>query len=367
MMLIAILCLFTFLHHSAKQNSYALAGTSMRMLLSDEGDEFSPEEKSEQPEQSVQPEQPVQPGQPEQSVPPDAPVQPEQPVPSEPSVPPEPPVQPDQPEEPVQLGPPVQPVPLEPPGLPGRHGLPPGLPGLPGLQGLSGLPGQPGISGLPGQPGLTKIEVPEQTWMSGKPAKPPRLPVYRKPKSMIPFSALSTSNTTVRQIIVDTHNAFRRNVFPPAKNMMKMEWDDAAALAAERWAKNCYFSNSSPCSRKYAYKQCGENGENLFLSTFKIPWPDVIENFFSESENFVFGRGQKSVDRPIGRYIQAAWAKASKVGCGVAECTKQNNYYIYICQYCPGATNQNRPYDAGKSCAACPEACDNGLCSFIFN
>ncbi|KAM4694154.1 serotriflin-like [Discoglossus pictus] len=178
------------------------------------------------------------------------------------------------------------------------------------------------------------------------------------------FSELSTSNITVRQMILDYHNNFRRNVKPSGKNMLKMEWSEEAAQVASCWAKYCNFARASnPTSRNIQGFDCGEN---LFKSTLLFSWKDVLETFFSQGKDFVYGEGPTSEDLPTRYYTQAVWYKSFKVGCAVAECHGEIPYYYYICNYCPSGNDKKyiaTPYEAGNPCEACPESCDNGLCT----
>ncbi|XP_053567086.1 serotriflin-like [Bombina bombina] len=179
----------------------------------------------------------------------------------------------------------------------------------------------------------------------------------------VPFSTLSTSNSSVRNIIVDTHNNLRRKASPPAKNMLKMIWNNEAAKTAERWAKTCNQHHSPTEVRQIPNFGCGEN---LFLSSFKASWKDVIESFYSEVVDFQFGKGAKIDGQEIGHYTQVMWYSSYQVGCYVAECPSSQYQYYYVCHYCPSGNNvksMGNPYEIGSPCGACPNGCDNGLCT----
>ena len=47
--------------------------------------------------------------------------------------------------------------------------------------------------------------------------------------SKIRLDMLSTDQEGIRDIIIGVHNHLRSSVKPPAKNMLKMHWDDRAA------------------------------------------------------------------------------------------------------------------------------------------
>uniref|UniRef100_A0A8C5MRV7 SCP domain-containing protein n=1 Tax=Leptobrachium leishanense TaxID=445787 RepID=A0A8C5MRV7_9ANUR len=179
----------------------------------------------------------------------------------------------------------------------------------------------------------------------------------------VPFSALSTNNANVRKLIVDTHNDLRRSVRPTARNMLKMVWSDAAAQTAARYASQCIAGHSHPNLRTIPNFTCGEN---LFLSTFKASWDDVIKSFYSEVVDFVYGYGPRLPNLETGHYTQITWATSFLVGCAVAQCSNAQYAYYYVCHYCPpGNLNKmvGNPYKSGPACGDCPSSCDNGLCT----
>ncbi|KAF6113299.1 cysteine rich secretory protein 2 [Phyllostomus discolor] len=108
-------------------------------------------------------------------------------------------------------------------------------------------------------------------------------------------------------------------------------------------------------------------GENLFMSTDPTAWSNAIQNWYDESQNFVYGVGPKSSSAVVGHYTQVVWYSSYRVGCGVAFCPNQDSLkYYYVCQYCPAGNNvskKNTPYQQGTPCASCPGNCDNGLCT----
>ncbi|XP_036104778.1 cysteine-rich secretory protein 3-like [Molossus molossus] len=175
---------------------------------------------------------------------------------------------------------------------------------------------------------------------------------------------LSTTQKEVQQEIVNKHNDLRRAVSPPASNMLKMSWDSKAAAQAQQWADKCHYRHSSPQDRALGQTKCGEN---LFMSSEPTLWSHAIQNWFDETNDFVYGVGPKYEDAKVGHYTQVAWYSSFKVGCGMTYCPNEPTLkYYYVCQYCPAgnvASRKYTPYLQGKSCASCPDHCDNGLCT----
>ncbi|KAM4694151.1 cysteine-rich venom protein TEL1-like [Discoglossus pictus] len=177
------------------------------------------------------------------------------------------------------------------------------------------------------------------------------------------LSMLSTNSENMQIVIVQTHNDLRRQVKPPAENMMKMAWSKAAAKTADLWAKTCKLQHSPPEQRTIDNIYCGEN---IYMSTSPLSWRSAIRAFYKEKENFIYGKGAMSKDLPIGHYTQLVWHDTTQVGCAVAYCPHNTFFYFYVCQYCPGGNkvnSVNTPYKAGKTCDACPQSCDKGLCT----
>ncbi|XP_072266172.1 cysteine-rich venom protein-like [Pyxicephalus adspersus] len=178
----------------------------------------------------------------------------------------------------------------------------------------------------------------------------------------ISFSSLSTKYASVQNEIIDTHNLYRRNTDPSARNMLKMEWSKEAQSIAELWAKECTMSHSPPENRFISSYSCGEN---IFYSTAPKSWKTVIDFLGDEKEYFEYGIGAKS-DKIIGHYTQMVWYKSFLIGCAVTQCNYTNySVFFYVCEYCP-AGNINSlayPYKAGPPCDDCKDFCSDGLCT----
>ncbi|XP_057349935.1 cysteine-rich secretory protein 2-like isoform X2 [Manis pentadactyla] len=177
------------------------------------------------------------------------------------------------------------------------------------------------------------------------------------------FTALLTTQTQVQREIVNKHNELRKSVSPPASNMLKMEWSRETTANAQRWANKCTLHHSNPEERKTSTK-CGEN---LYMSSYPTAWPDAIQSWYDEGNNFIYGVGPTSPSEVVGHYTQVVWYSSYRVGCGIAYCPNQDRLkYYYVCQYCPAGNDVAKihtPYQQGAPCTSCPGNCDNGLCT----
>ncbi|XP_048767633.2 cysteine-rich venom protein Mr30-like [Ostrea edulis] len=158
--------------------------------------------------------------------------------------------------------------------------------------------------------------------------------------------------------ILDTHNLLRSQVNPPAKNMMKMSWDNDVALVAQKWAENCDLKHDGKYQRRIPGRFSA--GQNLLWSEFRITWNVTIYALYvSEVSKFTYGGPNPP---GVGHYTQIVWADSIKVGCGYAHCQTKGLHY-YVCNYSPGGNSYNmQPYKNGTSCADCPNRCENNLC-----
>nr|XP_060640681.1 cysteine-rich venom protein helothermine-like [Anolis sagrei ordinatus] len=177
------------------------------------------------------------------------------------------------------------------------------------------------------------------------------------------IDVLMTTNPDQQQEIVDMHNSLRRAVDPPARNMLKMEWNDQLAKNSQKWANKCALDHSSKSSRKMN----GTNsGENLYMSTAPNSWSKAIQAWYDEVHDFEHGYGAIWQDAVVGHYTQVVWYLSYKVGCAVAKCPNKKYTYYYVCQYSPAGNRKDlmhTPYAEGKPCEDCPKNCDDGLCT----
>ncbi|XP_067319572.1 cysteine-rich venom protein ophanin-like [Anolis sagrei] len=165
--------------------------------------------------------------------------------------------------------------------------------------------------------------------------------------------------------IVDMYNAARRSVEPTASNMQKMKWSDKAAEGAEKWAAECQ-AKSSLLDDRYADDiLCGES---ISQSNFVRSWAEVIDLWKSTQSHFMYGKNTSEEVRSSAlAYTQMVWYSTYEIGCAFAFCPKQPTYtYFYICRFCPAGNVVDalpKPYKEGPSCADCPDACDDKLCT----
>ncbi|XP_019376496.1 PREDICTED: cysteine-rich venom protein-like [Gavialis gangeticus] len=176
------------------------------------------------------------------------------------------------------------------------------------------------------------------------------------------YNDLATDKIDQQNVIVVKHNTLRAQVIPPASNMLRMEWSDAAQANAKRWADLCTLSHS-PQSYRTTVTVCGEN---LYMSSAPTAWSDVIQAWYNEKKDFKYGSGPTRPEAVIAHYTQVVWYKSYQIGCAVAFCPQNIFSYFYVCHYCPAGNLKpliNTPYKSGPPCGDCPNACDNGLCT----
>ncbi|XP_029352836.1 serotriflin-like [Echeneis naucrates] len=176
-------------------------------------------------------------------------------------------------------------------------------------------------------------------------------------ETMVSTVLLSFSDQTE---IVNKHNALRRGVQPTASNMLKMSWNKEAAANAQRWAKTCSMKHSPESSRKISTSGCGEN---LYMASYKNTWANAIQSWYDEVKDWRYGMGSIN-GGVVGHFTQLVWYRSNQIGCALAHCPNSKYKYFYVCHYCPPGNYQYaRPYKSGPSCADCPNACDNKLCT----
>ncbi|CAI9730330.1 uncharacterized protein LOC115217114 isoform X4 [Octopus vulgaris] len=145
-----------------------------------------------------------------------------------------------------------------------------------------------------------------------------------------------------RNLIVDLHNKHRKDVDPPACDMMKMYWDNDLEYVAQKWAENCKFDHDDGYRRIIPGKF--DVGQNLALG--HLNWSHAVSGWYGEIKDFSYNK--KNVFHKVGHYTQMVWASSAAIGCGYAECKGVGR--LYACNYGPGgnsAYSYNRPY---KSC-----------------
>uniref|UniRef100_A0A8C6TXF1 ShKT domain-containing protein n=1 Tax=Neogobius melanostomus TaxID=47308 RepID=A0A8C6TXF1_9GOBI len=166
--------------------------------------------------------------------------------------------------------------------------------------------------------------------------------------------------STEQEEIVNKHNTLRREVKPTASNMLKMSWSSEAAANAQRWADTCSMNHSPDSDRVINTSGCGEN---LYMASYKNSWSNAIQSWYDEVKDYEYGVGSIN-EGVIGHYTQVVWYRSNLIGCAMAYCPNAEYKYFYVCHYCPPGNYQyTHPYKSGPSCADCPNACDNKLCT----
>uniref|UniRef100_A0A671VPC7 Cysteine rich secretory protein 2 n=1 Tax=Sparus aurata TaxID=8175 RepID=A0A671VPC7_SPAAU len=172
----------------------------------------------------------------------------------------------------------------------------------------------------------------------------------------------SSSTSVSPSGIVNKHNDLRRNVSPPASDMLKMSWSKDLAANAQKWADKCTQGHSSEDIRKRK-----NFGENLYMSSGPSDWDSVIQSWYDEVNFWKYGVGATKKKEAVGHYTQVVWATSKKIGCGMATCPNAKYKYYFVCQYSPAGNSKmfykRFPYKKGTPCSACRGSCENKLCS----
>uniref|UniRef100_A0A8I6G5B9 Cysteine-rich secretory protein 3 n=1 Tax=Rattus norvegicus TaxID=10116 RepID=A0A8I6G5B9_RAT len=166
---------------------------------------------------------------------------------------------------------------------------------------------------------------------------------------------LSTTKLSVQEEIINKHNQLRRTVSPSGSDLLRVEWDHDAYVNAQKWANRCIY-NHSPLQHRTTTLKCGEN---LFMANYPASWSSVIQDWYDESLDFVFGFGPKKVGVKVGHYTQVRQHISS-----VSE--RQENVLKYLTRAVPHGNYVGRlysPYTEGEPCDSCPGNCEDGLCT----
>ncbi|XP_046675229.1 cysteine-rich secretory protein 2-like [Homalodisca vitripennis] len=136
-------------------------------------------------------------------------------------------------------------------------------------------------------------------------------------------------------------------------------WHREAARSAQAWANRCKLLAHDSISGRWI-DDFGSCGQNIFISTHRVPWFFAIKTWFLERHNFTYGSRGNSLMK-VGHYTQLVWAATHKVGCGFSECGGHKKYFSYVCNYCPIGNHLERlgqPYSRGKPCSGCAKDCN---------
>ncbi|XP_064470117.1 scoloptoxin SSD976-like [Ornithodoros turicata] len=186
---------------------------------------------------------------------------------------------------------------------------------------------------------------------------------YGEPNGTI-LQAISPEE--VRQII-ELHNMLRNRLaagnlpgFPPAANMLRLEYDGEVARLAQVHSQSCIF--------QHGCNGCGNMGQfvgqNLYLAP-RGTWTNALNTWWDE-----YKRTNSAIVRSYvfsasnGHFTQMAWARTTKVGCGATDCPRLGGRYM-VCNYSPGGNIIRQPiYQQGSACSQCPSGSSCGTTGF---
>ncbi|XP_029800975.1 peptidase inhibitor 16 [Suricata suricatta] len=180
--------------------------------------------------------------------------------------------------------------------------------------------------------------------------------------SVGPAGALSDDE---KHVMVELHNFYRAQAFPPAADMLQMRWDEELAAFAKAYAQKCVWGHN---------KERGRRGENLFAITDEgLDVPLAMEEWHHEREHYNLSAATCDQGQMCGHYTQVVWAKTERIGCGSHFCEKlqgveETNIHLLVCNYePPGNVKGKRPYQEGTPCSLCPSGyrCESSLCEPI--
>jgi len=184
-----------------------------------------------------------------------------------------------------------------------------------------------------------------------------------------------------RQVFVDQHNSFRRNVNPPASNMKHMTWcNDLEKIAIKR-AQNC--TVNSNVFGNYQTKLFTMIGENTrFADGFQraeVALNTTVDDWVSEGQNYNYDTNYCS-SSSCSKYKQITHATSYRIACAYNYCEKVDGLndnqakHLITCLYGEagnlmyelpmGGIASFRPYTKGTACSNCQEGseCNDGLC-----
>lgn len=139
--------------------------------------------------------------------------------------------------------------------------------------------------------------------------------------------------------IIELHDKWRTNLKEPAKNMMKMSYDEDLAFVAQKHASRCSFAHDQPQQRVMG---TGKNpGQNIVkVSGSKdANITEMFEKMYkAESPRWEYGVGIipkfKKYHQGAGHYTQMLLEHVSKMGCGQAICVyAERKEKIFVCNY----------------------------------
>lgn len=181
--------------------------------------------------------------------------------------------------------------------------------------------------------------------------------------------------------LLNEHNRVRANRATEqpcaASDMQKLSWDDDLAASSQTWSEACVGDHAAEAGSQF--------GENLWMDIYAtsfttaglvagtFAWYDEVKdtvwdwNASSVRSKHIRecpGRYDGTDSCNVGHYYQMIWAKASKVGCGVAVCqggfregiNNWGNAVYLTCRYDAPAKHKWRSHSR-SSISARPSLC----------
>jgi len=181
--------------------------------------------------------------------------------------------------------------------------------------------------------------------------------------------------------ILDYHNKLRsalargRTRQPGASDMLQLSWDEELAWEAQAHADTCRWGHDCSSCRRLQRWRAGQNLYQSYSTQFSnTNWKKALDAWFWDEINLfpVSSVYRYRHTSETGHFSQMAWAKTSRVGCGLTE-YRTNNWVAkyYVCNYGEGGNVITLPvYSTGPACSRCPAntSCSlryPGLCSEI--
>lgn len=182
-----------------------------------------------------------------------------------------------------------------------------------------------------------------------------------------------------KDIILAAHNRYRGQIatasnprFPPASNMLEMEWDEDLARVAQAHSDLCVSQPScSSCMKIEKFPYVGRTGCLIRTDSEdnRADWEACIGYMFNESKLIPSTTPSTPLRtmRGVESFTQLAWATSWRVGCGYVKYPSGSALRFekrYTCAYGPGGNVRGEEvYKVGTACSDCPEGtCCGGSC-----
>ncbi|KAL3525755.1 hypothetical protein ACH5RR_014127 [Cinchona calisaya] len=149
-------------------------------------------------------------------------------------------------------------------------------------------------------------------------------------------SAQVPAQSNATQEYLDAHNQARSEV-----GVGPLKWSEGLAKSAsltaryQRDKQNCTFANLT--SSKYG-------GNQLWAGGLAVTPRTAVETWVAEKKFYDYANNSCAPDHRCGVYTQVVWKNSLELGCGQAQCAKQQSS-LTICFYNPpGNVVGEKPY-----------------------